>query len=77
MSKGEIEQQQFISEIPFDYGLELIIIKVTIEEKEYDFLYDTGAPNVISQELAQELNIKPYVTNKTIDSQGKKEELEY
>ena len=38
MAKGEIEQQQFISEIPFDYGLELIIIKVTIEEKEYDFL---------------------------------------
>lgn len=77
MSKGEIEQQQFISEVPFDYGMELIIIKVTIEGKEYDFLYDTGAPNVISQELAQELNIKPYVTNKTSDSQGKKEELEY
>jgi hypothetical protein len=77
MTKGEIEQQQFISEIPFEYGMGLIIIKVTIEGKEYDFLYDTGAPNVISTELAQELNIKPYVTNKTVDSQGKKEELEY
>jgi len=77
MTKGEIEQQQFISEIPFEYGMGLIIIKVTIEGKEYDFLYDTGAPNVISTELAQELNIKPYVTNKTSDSQGNKEELEY
>lgn len=77
MSKGEIEQQDFISEIPFEYGMGLIILKVTIEGKEYDFLYDTGAPNVISTELAQELNIKPYLTNKTGDSQGKKEELEF
>jgi hypothetical protein len=77
MSKGEIEQQQFISEIPFDYAMGLIILKVDIEGKEYDFLYDTGAPNVISKELAQELNLKPYVSIKTSDSQGKKEELDY
>ena len=77
MSKGEIEQQQFISEIPFDDKMGLIILKVTISGEEYDFLYDTGAPNVISKELAAKLNIKPYVSNKTSDSQGNKEDLEY
>lgn len=77
MSKGEIEQQQFISEVPFENHLGLIIMKITINSKQYDFLYDTGAPNVISADLAQELNIKPYVRVKTSDSQGVKEEMEY
>ena len=77
MSKGEIERQEFFSEIPFDDEMGLIIIKATISSKEFDFIFDTGAPNVISKELAQELNIKPYVSVKTSDSQGIKEELDY
>lgn len=77
MSKGEVEQAQFTAEIPFEYPMGLIIIKATINGKEYDFLYDTGAPNVISKELEKELNLKPYLAYKTSDSQGNKDNLNY
>lgn len=77
MNKGEIHEDTFLSEIPFEYRMGLIVLKVKIKDQEYDFLYDTGAPNVISKELANTLNIKPFVVNRTSDSQGKKEDLEY
>lgn len=77
LNKGEVKEDTFLSEIPFEYRKGLIILKVTINEQIYDFLYDTGAPNVISKELASTLKVKPYVVNKTSDSQGKKEDIEY
>ena len=77
LNHGTVQEGEFLNEVPFEYRMGLIILKVTIKGQEYDFLYDTGAPNVISKELANILNIKPYVVNKTGDSQGQKEELEY
>lgn len=75
LKKGEVEQPAFKSEIPFEMRMGLVVIKVNINGKDYDFLVDTGAPNVVSKELAAELNLKPKVHQKTGDSQGRKEEL--
>lgn len=75
LKEGDVEQPAFTSEVPFEMRMGLVVIKVNIDGKEYDFLVDTGAPNVVSKELAAELKLKPKVYQKTGDSQGRKEEL--
>ena len=75
LKEGDVEQPAFTSEVPFEMRMGLVVIKVNINGKDYDFLVDTGAPNVVSKELAAELNLKPKVYQKTGDSQGRKEEL--
>ena len=75
LSQGSVKQDQFNVEIPFEYRLGLIILKASIHEKEYDFVLDTGAPNVISERLAQELQLVGTIKTKVGDSQGKESSL--
>lgn len=77
LKQGDVEQPSFKAEIPFEMRMGLVVVKVNIEGKDYDFMVDTGAPNVVTKELAAELNLKPKVEQKTGDSQGKKEELQF
>ncbi|MFN5983219.1 MAG: aspartyl protease family protein [Fluviicola sp.] len=77
LKKGSVEQKEFKTEIPFEMRLGLVIIPVTINGKTYEFLVDTGAPNVCSKELAAELNLKTKVSQNTGDSQGVKEKLDF
>jgi len=74
---GEVSQKEFKTEIPFEYRNGLIILKVTIEGKQYDFMLDTGAPNVVSKELAQKLNLKNEVKRKVSDSQKASSKLSF
>ena len=75
LTNGEVLQKKFKTEIPFEYRNGLIILKVTIQEKQYDFMLDTGAPNVISETLAQQLNLKNEVKQKIGDSQNASSKL--
>lgn len=77
LKKGSVEQKEFKTEIPFEMRLGLVIIPVTINGKAYEFLVDTGAPNVCSKELAAELKLKTKVSQNTGDSQGVKEKLDF
>ena len=54
----------------------MIILKVNISGEEYDFLLDTGAPNVISKELAQKYALSNIFERKFGDSQGQTSDLE-
>ena len=56
--EGSIKQASFNAEIPFEYRLGLVIIKVELNNQTYDFVFDSGAPNVLSKELAATLGIK-------------------
>lgn len=76
MKSGEVEQEEFKVEIPFEYRLELIILKVKIDGTEYDFLLDTGAPNVLSKELTRKLHLNSKVSQKVTDSQGENSDLD-
>ncbi len=50
--KGElITPKKYYTEINFNFISEKIIIPVVIENKTYRFLFDTGAPNLISAKL--------------------------
>mgnify|MGYP003605963818 CR=1 FL=1 len=55
--KGSIDQKKYFEEIPYDLVKEKIVVPVTINGKVYRFLLDTGAPNLISQKLFDELNL--------------------
>ena len=58
LKSGKIEMKETHIKIPFEYSLGLPIIQVSINGKSYDFLFDTGAINIISEEMASELNVK-------------------
>ena len=75
MKSGEVEQEEFNVKIPFEYRLGLIILKVDIAGKEYDFVLDTGAPSVISKELAKKLDLSNITEQKVGDSQGEDSNL--
>tara|TARA_B100000795_G_scaffold86247_1_gene62751 strand:+ start:84 stop:1292 length:1209 start_codon:yes stop_codon:yes gene_type:complete len=75
LKKGEVEQQKFAVNIPFEYRLGLIVFDVTIDGQEYSFILDTGAPNVISKKLAEKLDLTSTSYQDVGDSQGEESKL--
>lgn len=67
---GAIRQEAFTETIPFNFDNGLPIIKVNMEGTDYSFLLDTGAPTVISPELARTINAKKVKKSIVGDSQG-------
>ncbi|MDR6967277.1 hypothetical protein J2X31_001284 [Flavobacterium arsenatis] len=67
---GTIKQQGFTETIPFNFDNGLPLIQVQIAGVHYNFLLDTGAPTVISQELAAVLKSKTIKKSLVGDSQG-------
>ncbi|MDD1444048.1 retroviral-like aspartic protease family protein [Dolichospermum sp. ST_sed3] len=57
-NKGNTQEQNYYSEIQFEYINGKIIIPVLINEITYRFLLDTGAPNLISKQLTTILKLK-------------------
>lgn len=58
LNKGEIEQKHYNDTIPYQHKNGKIIIPVDINGDTYSFLFDTGAPFVIYDDIYQKLNIK-------------------
>lgn len=54
---SNIEKSIHIDNIDCEIFREVIIIPISINNKEYNFLYDTGASTSISKKLANELNL--------------------
>jgi hypothetical protein len=77
MQGGEVSAIDYKVKIPFEMRLGLIIIKVTIQGEEYDFLFDTGAPNVVSIELGETLGLKPVGKTNTRGSLGQRHKVDY
>ncbi|HLP55790.1 MAG TPA: aspartyl protease family protein [Fluviicola sp.] len=77
LKQGDVEQPSFTAEIPFEMRMGLVVVKVNINGKDYDFLVDTGAPNLVTKELAAELKLKSKAEQKAGDSQGKKDVLQF
>lgn len=69
LKKGEVEQKDFLAEIPFELRQGLIVLKVEIGGEDYDFILDTGAPNAISTKITKKLNLSPKVAVDVGDSQ--------
>jgi predicted aspartyl protease len=75
LKSGTVKPKAFKTEIPFEYRLGIIVIKVKINGTDYNFMLDTGAPNVISKELAALLQLESKKTSKATDSGKNKSEV--
>jgi predicted aspartyl protease len=62
LDQGIVEPHKYYEEISIEMVYEKMVVPVTINNKTYRFLVDTGAPNIISNELFEELRIKPIRT---------------
>lgn len=58
LGQGAVIQKNYYEEVDFELVNNKIIVPVTINEKAYKFLLDTGAPNLLSKRVLNELNIK-------------------
>jgi predicted aspartyl protease len=77
LKKGEVAQKNFKEEIPFETRAGLIVIKATVNNKEYHFIYDTGATNCVTKEVAEELKLKPVIDQTAVDAEGKKGGIQF
>ncbi len=66
----------YFEEIKFEFINNKIIIPVTIDGTVYRFMFDTGAPNVISKEVSENINPRILKTSKTTDAVGNTYNLE-
>lgn len=60
----ELENKNFVSVIDFEYVSNWIVVKVKIDgsDKEYDFIFDTGAQTVFSESLINDIQTDYYKT---------------
>lgn len=72
---GAVSSNQFYAELQYEKSLDLIFVPVEIRGKTYRFLFDTGAPNVISNELRDVLAVQSKGRGKVGDSQGNSDKL--
>ena len=61
---GSTKEKNYFEEISYESVYDKVVIPVVINGKEFRFLLDTGAPNVISKKVLEELNL---VNTKTIN----------
>lgn len=71
---GEAVLKNPVEKISLTFANELPLVSVSINGKPYQFLFDTGAPTVISYAVYNELNLKKKHTSKVGDSQKNKQE---
>lgn len=75
ISQGFVEPKKYLEEIHFDLVYEKIIVPVNINDKSYRFLVDTGAPNIISNELFEELKLESLKTLEVSDANESKDNM--
>lgn len=56
--EGKIAEENFKVTFPFEMKNGYIVVKAKIKNKYYNFILDTGTPNLVSKELAENLNLK-------------------
>src|SRR5210317_1571399 len=68
ISSGKISEEQFQETIAIEIQNGLIFIPVTIEGKTYRFLFDSGAPLSLSEEVQNKHNFKTISKGTIVDS---------
>ena len=77
LKSGSYFSTEEVTEVVFYNQHNTLIIPVKIGENTYQFLFDTGAPNVISPEVAAAIQTQNSITQKVYDSSGKAEDLAF
>lgn len=74
--QGKINQKNYYEEISFELVNDKIILPVVINNKTFKFLLDTGAPNVISKRVLEEINVQNSKKINVSDANNQNDEME-
>ena len=74
-SDGTFKHSNFRTEIPITIKRGVIMMKVDIDGEHYDFIFDSGAPMILSEELYKKLALKKLQTIEGNDAGGNAEDL--
>lgn len=77
LKSGSYDANSPVVEINYHNKLNILIIPVEINGKTYQFMFDTGAPNVISPEVAEAIQSSKKTNRSVSDSGNKKENLDF
>jgi len=77
MNKGEVSTADFYEQVPIEFENRMVIVPVSINGVKYKFILDTGAPTVISKEIADKLNLKDICTVKSADVHKNKSSMPF
>ena len=72
---GRIVQNQFEETVDFEVQKGLIFTNVLINGKKYRFLFDSGAPFSVSEELQEEFSFKKVSTGNIVDSDHNRKKI--
>ena len=67
---GEVADESFYETVDFEQRKGFIIIKARVNGEEREFILDSGAPNLISKSLAEQLELTKASEGRAIDSKG-------
>lgn len=73
----DLENSSYNEKVKFNFDYGVPIIKATIDDKEYNFLFDTGMPTTLSSELSKELQLKTVRTATGVDVNRNSSQEEY
>jgi len=77
LNEGKTSEENFKVTLPFELRNGFIIVQAKIKNKDYNFILDTGTPNLVSKELAESLNLKVIDSVKASDVFNKKQTNQY
>ena len=76
--RGKVNMTNEVHQIPFEMHKDLIILKVIINDKDYRFLFDTGAfMSVIDPKILDEINFKNISKHVVTSSSGASNKADY
>jgi len=75
-NKGKVVKKNYYAEVPYTELKNKIIIPVKIQGQMYRFLFDTGAPNLISHSLKNLINTKALQAIQVKDANDKRRPLD-
>lgn len=58
LDRGTISKKHYSESIPFELVNNMMVVSLLVKGKKYNFMFDTGAPNVFSPRVIKELNLK-------------------
>ena len=76
-NQGRINLKEYYEVIPYQTEIGKIILPVTIKDKTYRFLLDTGAPNLFSPELLKELNVAEVDSINVNDANNQNQKMKF
>ena len=57
LSQGQAAQKNYLTTVPYTLTRDKIIVQASINNKTYNFLFDTGAPTALTAAVAKELGL--------------------